>query len=107
VTGVDDICAALRQGAAITCAHAKICRAERVKFRDRIALREIERALQIPKLRAGDQLTLGKSEIRHLRQLFSHGAIRHACTSCQWHGFCSQVAAGAFSGAKLFPQVPS
>ena len=82
VDGSDDICAALRHGAEITCAHARECRTTGIRNRDRMALREISRILQFPLLKHGDILILKKGEIKEMRHKFQHNAIRRACVAC-------------------------
>ena len=107
VSGADDICAALRQGGDTSCAHAKVCRKESVKTHDRVALKDVARALKKRSLQAGNMLKISKGDIRHLRHLFVRGAIRAACTTCPWRDFCSQIAAEKFSGVKLLPPTES
>jgi len=103
VKGIDDICGALRQGAEITCHHAKACRGPGVKYRDALALADVARVLQIPLLRKGEVLVLKQGEIKYLRRYFLHGANRRACTACSWHDFCTDIAKSGFTGVKLLP----
>jgi hypothetical protein len=103
ISGPDQICGALRQGAVIACDHARICRKQTVRHRDRLALKDIARALHRTGLKEGDRLSLTKSKTRHLRQLFAHGGIRRACSSCPWYSFCTQIAADKYRGVKLLP----
>lgn len=103
VTGVDDICGALRQGNQKTCDHALTCRGSNTKQRDRLALKAVARALQLPKLEKGDVIKLGAREIAILRRHYQHGSIRQACTACSWHEFCSQIARENFKDTKLIP----
>jgi len=103
VSGIDDICAVLRQGGAVACAHARTCRAQRVKHRDEIALQSVTRALSMPKLKIGSLVRFTKKEVTKLRRFFALNAIRNACTGCEWHARCSERAESNFVGAKLFP----
>jgi hypothetical protein len=100
-SGPDELCGALRYGATIACEHAKTCHKQSVRNRDRLALKDIARALHRPLLRPSDRLTLSPHIVRHLRHLFAHGGIRSACVSCPFRGLCSQIAADNFAGTRL------
>jgi len=105
VSGIDDICGALWKGAQATCAHAHECRAELVKQRDQLALKEIARVLEMPTLKIGSVISFGKRRAGKLRRFFAHNAIRQPCVGCEWHERCSQRAANKYVGARLFPPV--
>ena len=101
VRGPDSLCASLRRGGMIFCEHAKTCRKASVRNRDALALKDISRVLRRKPLKIGDVFALTRKDIRYLRKLFAFGAIRRACTSCPWHGFCSTIADKNFAGTKL------
>ncbi|MDE1900515.1 MAG: DUF1284 domain-containing protein [Alphaproteobacteria bacterium] len=102
IAGPDDICDALRRGAAISCAHARVCRAPKPRHEDRLALRDAGRILH-RHLKIGDRLVLTPRDIAALRLHFAHGAIRRACTLCPWKNMCTGIAESGFAGAVLFP----
>ena len=104
VSGADDICGPLQTNAAKLCEHADHCHQDKIKAYDVAALTEISRVLQThPMLKAGARLKLGKSEIKFLREQFAKGAIRRACTRCEWSAVCSDIAAQNFHGVRLIP----
>ncbi|MGB9151524.1 MAG: DUF1284 domain-containing protein [Alphaproteobacteria bacterium] len=105
VSGPDDICAALTKEGAVACDHAKICtKGTVIKTHDLAALKDISHELQIPPLKAGDTLKLGKSEVSHLRKAFAAGSVRRACKGCPWYDACTEVANKNFAGVKLMPK---
>jgi hypothetical protein len=105
VSGVDAVCGALRQGAQITCDHAKTCRSELTKRRDEKALMIVAKALRLPGLKTDNCFVLKDRGVRYLRQLFTHGALRRdVCIGCSWNELCTQIAKDKFSGVRLMPQ---
>lgn len=117
VEGPDAICAALlpRGGAADAGATGAAllspphCLAPSVAARDEQALRSLNAHLApllTEPLRIGSRLVLDDGLLQRLRSLFASGAIRQACTGCEWHGLCTDVAAGGYLGVRLPGGVP-
>jgi hypothetical protein len=96
VAGPDDLCAPL------LCAPDAHCLRESVRERDRLAARDLSKLLGID-VCEGQRLTLGKPELRQMREAFASGETRAACQGCEWHGLCTAVARRGFRDAKLAP----
>lgn len=112
VEGPDAICAALLPcggtadagptGTALP--SAPHCLAPSVAARDEQALRSLNAQLAplLPgPLRIGSRLVLHAALLQGLRGLFASGEIRLACAGCEWHGLCTDVAAGGYVGVRL------
>lgn len=94
--GPDDICAGNKDG---TCGEGR-CDSLRRHQADILAADDIESALSIP-IRAGQTLTLTPELIRQLRESFSNGTVRRACTACVWRDLCTEVEKAGYGGARL------
>ncbi|MBL8707623.1 MAG: DUF1284 domain-containing protein [Rhodospirillaceae bacterium] len=94
VEGPDDVCAPL------LCTGDAHCHDESVVARDRAALAAIGELMRQP-LGAGQHLRLDAPRLAALRNSFRQGAIRAACTGCEWHDLCSDIAAGGFPDIRL------
>lgn len=92
VNGPDDICAPLL---ADSDAH---CRRPGVTARDADALHDLAGILD---LRVGDALSLDEATLRHMRNAFAAGRIRHACIGCEWEALCSTVARDGFADTRV------
>ncbi|WP_119166215.1 DUF1284 domain-containing protein [Algihabitans albus] len=95
VEGPDDICAPL-----IASEAQPHCQRDSVRRRDTEATEDLSRLLDEP-LPVGKTITLSAQTKNRLRQGFAAGTARRACSGCQWHDFCSAVAAEGFEGARL------
>ncbi|MES2907213.1 MAG: DUF1284 domain-containing protein [Pseudomonadota bacterium] len=94
IEGPDDICAPLLAESA--CAH---CVKDRIRARDQLALEELETAgFNFSSCRA---FTFNKNTLSGMREAFAKSRIRGACVGCEWHGFCTQVAADGYNDTKL------
>ncbi len=78
------------------------CLGKRAAVRDNAALQDVGAALGRP-LVAGDILAFTPEITRSLREKFTSGSIRQACTGCEWFDICSGIAACGFRGVKLHP----
>ena len=72
------------------------CRRDSVTARDGRALADLSALLDRPVAS-----TTVLPDIATLRAAFSHGAVRSACTGCEWFGLCSDIAAGGYAGTQL------
>jgi len=96
VTGPDDLCAPL------LCRPDPHCLRDSVRGRDALAARDLGKLLDMD-LSAECRVTVGKPELRQMREAFATGETREACQGCQWHGLCTAVARRGFRDAKLGP----
>ncbi|MFN4010615.1 MAG: DUF1284 domain-containing protein [Pannonibacter sp.] len=94
VEGPDDICAPLLS------TEDPHCHNESVKVRDAQALADVA-ALTGLALDTGVELVLDGALIARLQAGFAAGAIRKACSGCQWSGLCDQVAGNGFAGTRV------
>jgi hypothetical protein len=98
IAGPDDICTPLLGDVE---AH---CHRDSVIERDRLALRDVGELLNA-QLAPGQRLALDPALLRHMREGFSAGRTRQACTGCEWHGLCTSISAGGYAGTAL-PATP-
>jgi len=98
VAGPDDLCAPL------LCEPDPHCLRDSVRERDRLAARDLGTLLRMD-VSDGCRVTVGKPELRQMRQAFASGATREACAGCEWYGLCTAVARRGFRDAKLGPAV--
>lgn len=104
VEGIDDVCAPLCRGSGRSLSHD--CNAASVRLRDALALEALNKVFGFsPPWAIGSLVVLTPGFIREARKAFASGAIRPACAGCEWHAFCSEVAALGFRDAKLFPEL--
>ena len=103
VEGPDDICASMHDKNGPTCESGEHCLKPRAAQRDRTALTAVATALDCS-LETRSTLHLTPDQYTHLRRLFTEGALREACQGCEWHAFCTTVAAQDFAATKLMPQ---
>jgi hypothetical protein len=94
VSGPDDICAPLLDEPEPHCLR------ESAAERDRLAARDVGAFLNRP-IRAGDRFVLDASSLAGMREAFSAGLTRQACSGCEWSGLCDAVAAGGFGDTRL------
>ena len=99
VTGPDDICAPLHASSTAHCLNRGI------ETRDRHAAQALSVTLSTP-IESGAILSLQPSTLDLLRSAFASGAIRSACTDCQWKPLCDRIAANNFSGTCLLEGAP-
>jgi len=96
VAGPDDLCAPL------LFTPDPHCLRDSVRERDRLAARDLGKLLDMD-LSAECRVTVGKPELRQMREAFASGETREACQGCEWHGLCTAVARRGFRDAKLGP----
>jgi uncharacterized protein len=94
VAGPDDICAPLLDSPD---AH---CRRQSVAARD-VQAAEALTALLERGIRPGERLALDAPAVTRLRQAFLAGAIRQACTGCEWARSCTAIAADGYRQTRL------
>lgn len=94
VAGPDDICAPLTGDPQ---AH---CHGESVVARDAQALAAVANLLATP-LAPGARITPTPALITRLRNAFQSGAIRTACSGCEWSDLCDSVAESGYVGARV------
>ena len=93
VNGPDDICQPLLgEGDA----H---CRRDSVTLRDQRAAKDLSRLLGAP-VETLDALP----DLATLRAAFSSGAVRTACTGCQWFELCGDIAMDGYAQTRLQPK---
>lgn len=89
VEGPDDVCAPM-----LGVGHH--CEERRLQARDDAALADIG-----PRLPPGRPFALDADLLGRLREGFRDGAIRGACSGCDWHDLCSGIAIDGYSGTRL------
>jgi hypothetical protein len=94
VEGPDDICAP------IACDLHEHCHGSSVISRDALAARDVGRVLRV-RIVPGAQIRLSPATTARLRAAFARGAIRHACSGCEWEQLCSTVARDGFPAVLL------
>jgi len=104
VEGPDDICASMHGENGPICASGEHCIKQKAAERDQVAFAAVARALKIP-MNAETTLRLKAEECAHLRRLFASGDIREACTGCEWHETCTDIADRGFKDVKLMPPI--
>jgi uncharacterized protein len=103
VEGLDAICAALQKDKHI-CPDAAHCLTARVEQRDRTALQDINKLLNLsPPLVPSAQVRVTSDLVGQLRRFFATSEIRAACTECEWHSLCSAVATNGYTEVLLKP----
>lgn len=94
IHGPDDICAPLLAEA------EPHCHNESVIERDRLARAAIHELLgSVTDLTR--PFALDETMLSGMREAFSTGHIRLACTGCEWVGLCDSVAQSGYSDTKL------
>jgi len=96
VSGPDDLC---RPMLAEPSCH---CRNESVRLRDERAAADVGKVLGID-LEAAENLILNAGRLFDLRRAFASGSIRTACSGCEWHALCTEIAQNGFRGCRLAP----
>ncbi len=96
IEGPDEICQPMLTE---TTCH---CHNDTVLERDRTAARQIAKVLG-RHLAPGDTLVLTREKLALLRTAFAEGAIRSACSGCEWQDLCSRIARKDFRGCHLTP----
>ena len=94
VSGPDDICAPLLGEPDPHCLRQSAAE------RDGLAARDVGALLGRP-IEDGDRFALDASSLAAMRNAFSAGLTRQACSGCEWSGLCDTVAAGRFSDTRL------
>jgi len=94
VSGPDDICAPMLAEAEHHCLNASIV------ARDAQALTDVAALIGRP-LAAGMQLAFDADLLARLRGAFAAGSTREACTGCQWHALCTDIAGAGYAGVRL------
>ena len=100
VEGPDDICAPLTEGKLSEGEVEPHCLRASVRERDTQAADSLSDLLGQP-LPIGNSMTLTADITRRLRTAFAAGTVRAACSDCQWHDLCTEVAEDGFSGTRL------
>lgn len=94
VSGPDDICAPLLDDDDPHCHAASVTR------RDAHAAAGLAAIFTQP-VHVGQHLRLCEATLARLREAFSGGTIRRACTGCSWAPLCTSVAASDYAGARI------
>lgn len=94
VAGPDDICAPLLGDA------DPHCHRDSVIERDRLALRDLGELLATAP-EVGQSLVLEPHLLLQMREAFTAGRTRAACVGCEWHGLCTSISAGGYSGVVI------
>lgn len=97
VAGPDDICGPLTADPEAHCHGASVVQ------RDRLAMEDVARLLGSP-LGPGVRVTPSAALLARLRNAFSAGGIRTACSGCEWSDLCEGVADGGYAGARVTPR---
>jgi uncharacterized protein len=98
--GPDAICAPLCNAQPRTDFH---CDELRVYERDDAASAALMPYFGDAVLQGRKPTRLAADLVQKLRADFKTGAIRQACTGCQWHAFCTEIAEQDFSRTHLAP----
>ncbi len=95
VEGPDDICAFLirTQGEA----H---CTASRVAERDAAAAADLRERLDI-EAAPGTRIDPTRDWLASMRAAFAMGAVRRACSGCEWHALCTGVADAGYRAVRF------
>lgn len=94
VGGPDDICTPMLADVDHHCLNASVTERDAQALADVVAL--IGRPLAV-----GMQLVLDADLLAALRSAFAEGTTREACTGCQWHALCTDIAASGYAGVRL------
>ena len=96
VSGPDDVCAPLLDGADPHCLKAS------VELRDAAAARSVS-ALLGQHIAPGATVQPDAVLLSTLRAAFAGGGIRQACGGCEWDGLCSRIASRCYQGILVDP----
>lgn len=99
VEGPDDVCVPMLEG-------EFHCPGDSVRERDALALASISGLLGRP-LAPGELLVLDAATVSGLRSGFASGALRPACSGCDWADVCTAVAGDGYRGGRLHPRDPT
>lgn len=91
VSGPDDICAPLMEGGDPHCLNASVIE------RDALARQAVARLFG-NEIKPGSIIRPEAELLRDLRRNFTSGAIRQACSGCEWEGLCTTIAGGDYQG---------
>lgn len=94
ISGPDDLCAPLLDQVAPHCFR------ESVIERDLLAARDISKLLAC-RIETGSRITLDPKILHHMRRGFANGALRTACTGCEWNALCNSVAINDYDGVHI------
>lgn len=94
VEGPDDICAPMLKE------QGSHCRTESVAQRDAKAIAELAQRLGLV-LERGRRIVLTAETLAQMRAAYAEGAVRAACTGCEWAPFCTDIAGQGFAGTRL------
>jgi hypothetical protein len=94
VSGPDDICAPMLGEPEPHCLR------ESAAGRDLLAERDVGALLGRP-IADGASFNLGKERLATMRQAFSSGLTREACSGCEWALLCDAVAGNGFRDTRL------
>ncbi|MHA7772698.1 DUF1284 domain-containing protein [Roseibium sp. M-1] len=96
VRGPDDLCQPMLTEPACHCHN------ESVRLRDAQAAADVGTVLGVD-LDTVEDVRLDADSVKQLRNAFAAGSVRTACTGCEWHALCSEVAQNGFRGCRLAP----
>lgn len=94
VEGPDDICAPMLKE------QGSHCRTESVAQRDAQARAALAQRLGLV-LEPGGRIVLTAERLAQMRAAYAEGAVRAACTGCEWAAFCTDIAGQGFAGTRL------
>ncbi len=95
VEGPDDICASL-----IRTQDGAHCAAPRIIERDVAAAADLMEQLGIDAA-AGTRIDPTRDWLASMRAAFATGGVRRACTGCDWHPLCTQVADAGYRAVRF------
>lgn len=96
VSGPDDLCRPMLAEASCHCRNESVC------LRDDQAIADVGKVLGV-ELDGAEKLILDAGRVTELRRAFASGSIRTACSGCEWHSLCTQIAQDGFRGCRLAP----
>jgi hypothetical protein len=94
VEGPDDVCAPMLKE------RGSHCRTESVAQRDAKASAALAQRLGLV-LEQGRRIVLTAETLAQMRAAYAEGAVRAACTGCEWAPFCTDITGQGFEGTRL------
>lgn len=94
VAGPDDICAPLLAN------RDEHCFLQSVVERDENAAQAVEKLIGRP-IRSGERFVLDGDWLAKMREAFSAGENRLACSGCEWHELCTAIADDGYENTRL------
>jgi uncharacterized protein len=95
VSGPDDICAPL-----IAEGTEPHCLAASVRERDALSQEAVSELFGRP-IEEGAAISPDASMLRKMRENFASGALRKACSGCDWQGLCDRIVGEGYAGTMV------